>query len=177
MAHLQKIIPHYTYEDYLHWEGRWELIDGHPIAMSPSPMPRHQKLVISFAAELLRIIKKCKHCTVYDYLDYKVEDDTILQPDILVVCKEIKKSYLDFAPSLVTEILSPSTALRDRHTKFEIYEQQGIKYYVIIDPDKDIVEVYSLQNGKYILDNEKKNNFDFLFDENCGGIINFEEIW
>ena len=177
MGYPQKIIPHYTYEDYLHWEGRWELIDGHPIAMSPSPMPRHQKLVASLTTELVLLLKKCKHCTVYDYLDYKVENDTILQPDILVVCEEIKKTYLDFAPSLVTEILSPSTALRDRHTKFEIYEQQGIKYYVIVDPDKNIIEVNKLQNGKYIFENENKNSYEFMFDENCGGLINFEEIW
>lgn len=40
----------------------------------------------------------------------------VLQPDMLIVCKDINKNYLDFAPALVAEILSPSTALRDRHT-------------------------------------------------------------
>ena len=39
MGLVQKILPHYTYEDYTIWEGRWELIDGFPIAMSPSPVP------------------------------------------------------------------------------------------------------------------------------------------
>ncbi|WP_373286923.1 Uma2 family endonuclease [Filimonas zeae] len=40
-----------------------------------------------------------------------------MQPDMLVVCGEITRKYLDFAPALVIEILSPSTALKDRHTR------------------------------------------------------------
>ena len=79
---------------------------------------------------------------------------TILQPDILVVCKEIKKKFLDFAPSLVVEIISPSTALKDRHTKYALYQSQGIKYYLIVDPDSNEAEVYKLDNNVYSL--EKK---------------------
>ncbi len=37
-----KILPHYTYEDYCQWEGRWELIEGIPYAMSPAPVPGNQ---------------------------------------------------------------------------------------------------------------------------------------
>jgi hypothetical protein len=44
MSTAAKILPSYTYEDYLHWEGRWELIDGIPYAMSPFPAPRHQRI-------------------------------------------------------------------------------------------------------------------------------------
>lgn len=69
-------------------------------------------------------------------VDYIIADDTILQPDMLVVCREITKKYLDFAPGLVVEVLSPSTALKDRHTKYYLYEQQGIKYYLIVDTDQ-----------------------------------------
>ena len=38
MGIADKIIPHYTYDDWINWEGKWELIEGHPIAMSP---PHH----------------------------------------------------------------------------------------------------------------------------------------
>jgi len=68
----------------------------------------------------------------------------------LIVCKEIEKKFLDFTPVLVAEILSPSTALRDRHTKYELYEQQVVKYYLIIDADNTEVEVYQLIEEKYI---------------------------
>ncbi len=43
-----KLLPYYTYEDYCRWEGRWELIDGIPFAMSPAPTPRHQWLVCEY---------------------------------------------------------------------------------------------------------------------------------
>jgi Uma2 family endonuclease len=74
---------------------------------------------------------------------------TLLQPDILIVCGEIKKKYLDFPPALVVEILSPATALKDRHTKYEFYEQQGVKYYLIVDADKKTIEVSELKAKKY----------------------------
>jgi hypothetical protein len=44
MAGAIKILPHYTYSDYEQWEGQWELIDGIPYAMSPLPVPKHQKI-------------------------------------------------------------------------------------------------------------------------------------
>lgn len=56
-------------------------------------------------------------------IDYKIAEDTILSPDILIVVGEIKKKYLDFAPFLVVEILSPATALRVCHTKYQLYKQ------------------------------------------------------
>ena len=97
---------------------------------------------------------------MYDSLDYKITADTILVPDILIICGEVKKKYLDFPPSLVVEILSPATALRDRHTKFEIYQQQGVKYYLIVDVDKKNIEIYMLQDDAYSL---QKMNRSYTF--------------
>ena len=177
MAFSQKILPHYTYADYLLWEGNWELIDGFPIAMSPSPLPKHQRISVLLGSAFSVALKNCKKCSVYDPIDYKVADDIILRPDILIVCKEINKSFLDFPPALVVEILSPATALRDRHTKFDMYEQQEIKYYVIADPEKNTVEVYQLINSKYSLAASAGDTYQFLFDEDCSALINFKEIW
>jgi len=52
MALAQKIIPNYTYDDYVHWEGRWELIEGHPIAVRPLPIPKHQRVTASLFGSL-----------------------------------------------------------------------------------------------------------------------------
>ena len=151
MSIAHKIIPHYTYDDWVHWEGVWELIEGHPIAMSPTPIPYHQRVASEIRYSLMEAIKKqnCKHCRAYDPLDYKIANDTILVPDILIICGEVKKKFLDFAPTLVVEILSPATALRDRHTKYQLYEQQGVKYYLIVDADKRIIEVFALIGNEY----------------------------
>jgi len=177
MSGAVKILPHYTYSDYEQWEGQWELIDGIPYAMSPLPVPKHQKIAMALGTEFTIMLKSCKQCTAYQPIDYRISDDTILQPDMLVVCGEIVKKYLDFAPALVVEILSPATALKDRHSKYSIYESQEIPYYLIIAPDVEEVEVYKLNDGAYSLE-QKGKNFSYRFDlGDCSATIDFKEIW
>jgi len=177
MALSDKIIPHYTYQDYIQWEGRWELIEGHPIAMSPLPIPEHQRLSANLIYEFKNELKKnCKDCKVYSPLDYKISEDTTIQPDVLIVCGKIKKPYLDFPPLVAVEILSPSTMLRDRNTKYFIYQEQGVKYYLIVDADKSIIEIYQLINGKYEVQ-PYINGFGFYFNENCEISPQLDNIW
>jgi Uma2 family endonuclease len=118
MSDAIKIFPYYTYSDYVKWEGRWEIIDGMPYAMSPAPAPKHQYVVSQIQYEFNLAIKqnKCKKCKVYDFIDIKINEDTVIQPDTLIVCNEITKPFLDFSPTLVVEVLSPSTALKDLNT-------------------------------------------------------------
>lgn len=178
MGIADKIIPHYTYDDWLHWEGKWELIEGHPIAMSPTPIPLHQRVASELRGELWDALRKsnCRKCRIYDPLDYKISDDTILVPDILIICGEVKKKFLDFPPTLVVEILSPSTALRDRHTKYQYYQQQGVKYYLIVDADKKFINIYLLQNGEYSLQ-EINNSYTFQLDDECSVTPDFSNIF
>ncbi len=175
-----KLLPHYTYDDYCNWEGRWELIDGIPFAMSPAPSLRHQWLIGRIITELNNSIKKskCKHCKVYDFIDIKIEDDTILQPDCSIICKPTKKKFLDFPAALVVEILSPATALKDRHTKFSIYEKFGMKYYMIVDEEKNELEIYNLRKNKYALQKiSSGNTFTFLLDTHCQIEVDLKNIW
>ena len=178
MSSAVKLLPHYTYEDWINWKGQWELIDGIPYAMSPRPVPKHQRIAVALGAEFYYALKNCKDCTVYQLLDYKVKDDTILEPDLLIVCETIKKSYLDFPPALVVEILLPSTALKDRHSKFQIFEEQQVKYFVFVDPDNEEVEIYMMVDGVYELAQTGRDfAYDFSFDFGCTAKINFSEIW
>ena len=179
MSNVHKILPHYTYEDWVQWEGKWEMIDGHPIAMSPAPVPRHQGVVADVITELNNALRRsgCKgNCKVYDYIDYKVSEDTILKPDVLIVCGKIEKKFLDFPPTVVVEIASPSTALRDKHTKFELYQQQGVKYYILIDADSASIEIYEIHNGIYQLQIMNLNSFEFTLDGGCKMQVDFSTI-
>ena len=178
MPNAVKILPHYTYEDWVNWKGQWELIDGIPYAMSPMPVPKHQRIASALNAEFYTALKKCKHCKVYQPIDYKISDEIIVQPDILIVCSKIDKKFLDFPPALVVEILSPSTALKDRHTKFDIYQQQQIKYYLIVSPDTEQIEVYEIEDGVYRLKQTGRElTYDFSFEMGCTAFIDFKEIW
>lgn len=171
-------LPHYTYEDYCQWEGRWELIEGIPIAMSPLPVPRHQYIggvLFALFDELLP--HQCRDCVAYPPIDWKVKDDTVLQPDFLVVCGEVNKPYLDFPPALVAEILSPSSIIKDRNAKFSIYQSQHVRYYLILDVKLEKLEVFELINGKYELVANNPATFDFSFQDHCKTTISFQDLW
>lgn len=166
MGTIRQILPNYTVTDYEAWEGRWELINGLAISMSPMASPHHQYIATKLARYLDEAIEQanCKKCRIYQPIDYKISDHTILNPDLLVVYKSIEGQYLTFPPELIVEILSPSTALKDRNTKYDLYEQEDVKYYIIIDPDTMVAEMYELDDqGKYNLSNSTM----FTLNKNC----------
>jgi Uma2 family endonuclease len=178
MSSAVKILPHYTYEDYSQWEGKWELIDGLPYAMSPSPTPNHQILVNTLGALFYLALQQCSKCKVTQAVDYKIAEDTIVQPDLSILCKEATKKYIDFPPALVVEILSPSTAIKDRFAKADLYHSQRIAYYIIISAEGEESEVYTLSDEGYILAQKGKSfSFRFLLEEGCTATIDFGELW
>lgn len=178
MSDAVKILPYYTYADYVQWEGKWELIEGIPYAMSPAPTPKHQLIANTLGALLYIALRNCKHCQAYQAIDYKITEDTILQPDLSVLCSKTAKKFIDFPPALVVEILSPSTALKDRHTKSNLYKKQGVTYYLIISTDTEETEIYALENGEYQLKQKGTDlNHTFHFADDCSATISFGELW
>lgn len=178
MSTAPKYTPHYTYEDYLLWEGRWELIGGIPYAMSPSPNYKHQKVATELSSLFVFALKQCKQCTALQPFDWKVKDNTVLQPDLLVICKPINNNnFLDFPPELVVEIISPSSSVTDRREKYEIYESQGVKYYIIIDPGFNKVEIFEKIAIGYQAVAVNPSEFTFTLEEDCKATINFSELF
>ncbi len=177
MSALQ-ILPHYSFEDWQQWEGKWEIIHGIPYAMSPAPVPKHQIIANALGTEFGIALKKCKSCKAMQPVDYKIGNDIVVQPDLLVVCNPVTKLYLDFPPVLVAEILSPATALKDRHTKYQLYQEQKVKYYIIISPETEEVEIFenTEQNFKLV---QKGNtiSYQFSFTDECSVEIDFAELW
>ncbi len=178
MKLAEKYIPLYTYDDWVGWEGRWELIEGHPIAMSPMPVPEHQRIASELRTELTLALRKigCKDCKAYDPIDYKITENTIFEPDILIVCGKINKKFLDFPPAMIVEILSQSTEERDRGIKYQYYEQEGVKYYLMVDIKKKNLEIYELVKGKYQLQSYQ-NGFEFHLNEKCKISPQLSNIW
>lgn len=181
MGSVVKILPHYTYEDLKGWQDRWELIDGIPYAMSPLPRLKHQEVCGNIYSEFKQALKKGNcHCMAFLPLDYKVREDTILQPDMLVVCNpDINASTLTKTPILVAEVLSPSTALKDRNTKFYIYESEKVKYYLIVDIDAKAIELYQIgEDEKYKLINaDFSQPCIFDFEGECSSSVTLANIW
>ncbi len=148
----------YTYADYLTWEfkERVELIKGRLFKMSPAPNRRHQAISSNlhyFFAAFLRD----KPCRVYhapfDVRLIKNGKDTVVQPDICVICDESKldDQGCNGSPDMVIEILSPGNSRKERKEKFALYEENGIAEYWMVEPAEEFVTVYSLnEEGKYI---------------------------
>ena len=170
-------IPHYTYEDYKHWEDEWEIIDGIAYAMSPAPMIKHQKISNKIARLLDEQVDDCKECQALLPVDWRISDDTIVQPDNLVVCYEPEGAYITKAPTLIFEILSKATAKKDQTVKFDLYQDEGVRYYVIVDPDEEMAKAYELKDGRYIkMLDATDEKVDFTLKE-CGITIDFDKLW
>ncbi len=170
-------LPHYTWEDYKLWEGRWELIHGIPYAMTPAPSIQHQAVSGRIDRMLQEALDECEDCQALLPVDWKIAEDTVVQPDNLVVCGEIGQTYLTKTPALVFEVLSKSTASKDTNTKFTLYEKEGVRHYVIVDPDERLAKVYSLSEGRLIkkLDATQET---WQFDLGpCAIHFDFSKIW
>lgn len=161
------VLPDYDYTDYERWEGRWELIEGLPFAMSPSPVRRHQIISSNIAIELGEKLKNCPKRRSYFNLDWIINNKTVVCPDNMVVCDDdMQENFIKKAPEIIFEILSPNTIDKDRVNKFRIYEKQGVKYYIIVSPDELAAEVYQLIN-KIFLTIGKFTTEIFSFDIGC----------
>jgi len=171
-------LPHYTYDDYAQWEGKWELINGIPFAMTPSPAFKHQLLSQNIGGQLYRLLKKCKYCTAVLPVDWQIDEDTVVQPDNLVVCGEnIKGEKLTTCPVLVFEVLSPTSARKDRMLKYNLYENAGVKYYCLVDPDDESTDVFELIDKKYQKVGTFKKGKRTLELEKCNIKFDFGEIF
>ena len=147
----------YTYSDYLTWDDdrRWELIDGYPYMMS-APNRRHQEILGGLYLQLANYLKG-KPCKVYMApfdvrLNADTLDNTVVQPDLLIVCdrEKLNDAGCTGAPDMVAEILSPSTSRYDQTLKFNTYLKFGVKEYWVINPDDKILAVHILKDNNYI---------------------------
>ncbi|NOZ90272.1 MAG: Uma2 family endonuclease [Epsilonproteobacteria bacterium] len=177
MPPLAQTIEYYTYEDYINWDGDWELIDGVAYAMAPAPMRKHQSLATEIMYNLREQLEECTQCEVLGEIDYKISNDTVLKPDIVLTCGETNESYLTKAPEIVVEIISKSTAKRDEKYKFQIYEEEKVKYYILVYPDDLKAKIYKLKGSDY----DKEGDFlqeSYDFDETtCKVSLDFERVF
>jgi Uma2 family endonuclease len=147
----------YTYEDYLKTpeDERYELIEGELI-MSPSPIPKHQRISRKIEFILEKYVTENDIGEVfYAPCDVYLDEENVVQPDILLISKErlgiIGEKNIQGAPDLVIEIISESTAYRDLVQKKKLYARFGVKEYWIVVPGEESIEVYILKDNTYIL--------------------------
>ncbi len=170
-------LPEYTYSDYQQWEGDWELIEGIPFAMAPAPVKKHQMLVGYIFSEIVSSLGECPDCEVLIDEDWKVDSKTILKPDVSVVCNDDNPNYITKTPDIIFEVLSPATAKRDEGIKFNLYAEEGVKFYILIYPEDLIARIYRNSGGELKKTAECDTDI-FYFDEvNCPFNFDFSNLF
>ena len=127
---------------------RRELIDG-ALVVTPAPSPRHQREV----ANLYRLLYAgCPQEleVMFAPLDVAISADTVMQPDLLVDCREaFTERDLPKAPLLAVEVHSPSTRRIDLMLKWSRFEAAGCPSYWVVDPDTPSLIAWEMQDGAY----------------------------
>jgi len=167
----------YSYADYLTWADnkRRELFDG-MVKMMSGPNTWHSRITVGLVGKIWPFVKKRKGtCEVFhspidvrlprngETADNKVY--TVVQPDICVVCEpsKIDEKGIIGAPDLVVEVQSPSTGKVDMSTKFDLYEEAGVKEYWVVHPINGLTVFLLQENGKF----DDGATYDLIYTPNA----------
>ena len=154
----------YTYADYLMWQfkERVELIKGKIFKMSPAPGSFHQEVSWQLTREIDKVFHKtsCKmFAAPFDVrlINFKESTadhqiTTVIQPDLCVICdrSKIDEKGCIGAPDLIIEILSPGNSKKEMDIKYDLYEENAVQEYWIVNPSEKTIAIFVLQNEKYI---------------------------
>ena len=148
----------YSYADYLVWKikERVELLKGKILEMS-APSPIHQEISGNLQGALFVFLKnsRCKLYTAPFDVRFPQKGEsqvyTVVQPDLCVVCdlEKIDSKGCVGAPDLVIEILSPGNSKKEMKSKFALYQEEGVREYWVVDPERELVFVYVAENKKF----------------------------
>ncbi|WP_075620662.1 Uma2 family endonuclease [Glaesserella parasuis] len=149
----------YSYDDYLKWkfQERVEIIKGKIMAMSPVPNRLHQRISMKLTKAFLDVFVN-HQCELYvapfdvRFPDSNGKIKTVVQPDLCVICdsNKLDEKGCIGAPDLIVEILSPGNSKREMKDKYELYQEQGVSEYWIVRPEEQHIQIYVLENGRYI---------------------------
>lgn len=175
----------WTYADYkrLPDDGwRYEVIEGE-LYMSPAPRTKHQRISARLQFAMTKFAQAQHLGEVLNApIDVRLGDlANPVQPDILFIRQDrldiIREEWVEGAPDLIVEILSPGNWLDDRRTKYRVYALAGVREYWIVDPDKRQIEVFALRGSDYEIlgrfgpgeraASEILSGFDIGVDEVC----------
>ena len=156
-----------TYADYLEWDEtvRAEIIDGKLYDMSPSPQPAHQFISWELEKQIGRFLedKPCRMahapfdvCPLASNNNANSDIDTVVQPDIFVICEKDKIDNRGYkgAPKFIIEILSPWNKRHDIIVKHDLYQRAGVREYWIVDPDTETVTAFRLDENGFLKPDE-----------------------
>lgn len=147
-----------SYEEFLsvreEFSEQTELIDG-ALYVTPSPSRLH-RLVSLRLTRLFdqRFLHSGGGSLYFAPLDFRMGEDSVVQPDLTVVLDDrahiLEEEPTTESPSIIIEILSPSTSRKDQFIKRDLYAARYVPEYWIVDPAARTVTIHSNPgSGKY----------------------------
>lgn len=137
---------------------RYELAWGE-LLVTPAPAPRHERILARLLEVLFPYVRKHGLGQVFfSKAELSWGDDTRFQPDIMVVppAEAHATRWEDVQhPTLVVEILSPSSTRYDRFTKRHANQYGGVPAYWVVDPDLRLVEVWEPASQAPLVERER----------------------
>lgn len=147
-----------TYSDYeaLPSDGRRYELHAGELSVTPAPSPRHQRIARRLLVALNQHVETRELGELFAApIDCILSDTTVVQPDLVYIGAQrmsaITARGIEGPPTLVVEILSPSTMQMDRSVKVQLYARHGVPYYWIVDPETGVIQAYALAGGVYEL--------------------------
>jgi Uma2 family endonuclease len=145
-----------TYQDYIQLpeDRRYEIIDGE-LFLTPAPGIPHQRISARLMFALMRHTREHGGGEIFHApCDVVLSQTDVVQPDLLFISDErreiAEEKYVSAAPDLVIEILSESTAKRDRGIKAKLYERTGVVELWLVDPWEKKVEIFRRADGGFV---------------------------
>lgn len=135
---------------------QYELLDGE-LVKKKAPTPRHQLILANLYYQIETFVRQQPQPgkVLFAPVDVFLDDTTALQPDLVYLAADkahlVTTNGVEGVPTLVVEVISPSSVYRDRVTKKALYEQFGIQEYWLVDPADNYIEILTIGKGQYQL--------------------------
>jgi Uma2 family endonuclease len=173
-----------TYKDYaaLPDNGhRYELHDG-ALSVTPAPGTRHQRISREFLSALSQHVKaRGLGEVLVAPLDVIFSDVTVLQPDLVYIDSTrahlVTERGVEGSPTLVVEIISPSTGTIDRVTKSFLYARHEVPYFWLVDPQAQTTEAFRLEHGRYALAARASGDAEVVLPPLSDLSLRLADIW
>lgn len=173
-----------TYEDYCllpNDRNRYEILDGE-LSVTPAPRTKHQSISGALYFVLRYHVVAHRLGKIYAApTDLILTSTTVVQPDLIFIGNDrlhiITERAIEGTPTLVVEILSPTTQQNDRITKAQLYAKYGVPHYWLIDPDRQLLEAYELSGEQYSLATKAQDADLFMSSVFPGLSFQIGDLW
>jgi Uma2 family endonuclease len=160
MARMNAVDPRVSFAELQAWPDtgrsvRYELYDGEVIVVA-LPIPRHQRVAMHVGEVLTDYERQTGGLVFPSPIDIVFSEYDVVQPDVTFFRKERRhlvdmRAATHVRPDLAVEVLSPSTAARDRGRKMAMFANYGVPEYWIVDPVNNTLEVHALRDAAFTL--------------------------